>query len=105
MTSVLSCLVATIALAADPGPQGLPFGIPPAPDDAVIAHVAPSQCLFYVNWAGTASPNAASSSETEKMLAEPEVQEFISGIRKVLVAYQRKTDEDAKKPVNRCRSR
>ncbi len=48
MTSVLSYVVATMALAADPGLQGLPFGIPPAPEDAVIAHVAPPQCLLYV---------------------------------------------------------
>ena len=93
MTSVLSCLVATIALAADPGPKGLPFGVPPAPDDAVIARVAPPQCLFYVNWAGTASPSASSSSETEKLLAEPEVQEFFRGMNKVIRAYLRKQDE------------
>ena len=99
MTSVLACVVATIALAADPGLKGLPFGVPPSPDDAVIVHVAPPQCLFYVNWAGTASPNPRSSSETEKLLAEPEVQELFNSISKVFVAYLRKTDEDAKKPV------
>ena len=96
MTSVLSCLVATIALAADPGLKGLPLGVPPAPDDAVIAHVAPPQCLFYVNWAGTASPSASSASETEKLLAEPEVQEFFNGLNKVIVGYLRKSDEAAK---------
>ena len=96
MTSVLSCLVATIALAGDPGPTGLPFGVPPAPDDAVIAHVAPPQCLFYVNWAGTATPIAGSSSETEKMLAEPEVQEFFNGLNKLFTAYLRKSDEATK---------
>ena len=45
MTSVLSCLVATIALAADPGLKGLPFGLPPAADDPVIPHVAPLQSI------------------------------------------------------------
>ncbi len=95
MTSVFSCVVATIALAADPGLQGLPLGIPPAPDDAVISHVAPPQCLFYLNWAGTASPSASSSSETEKLLAEPEVQDFLNALDKVIVAYLRKTDEEA----------
>ncbi len=97
MTFLLSSVVATIVLAADPGLQGLPFGVPPAPEDAVIAHVAPPQCLFYVNWAGTASPNAASSSETEKMLAEPELQEFISGLGKVITAFLRQQDEEAKR--------
>jgi len=104
MTSVFSCLVATLALGADPGLQGLPFGVPPAADDAVIASVAPPQCLFYVNWAGTASPNPASKCETEKMLAEPEVQEFIGGLSKVFVAYLRHTDEEAKKGADMAAS-
>ena len=90
MTSVFSCVVATIALAADPGLQGLPLGIPPSPDNAVISHVAPPQCLFYLNWAGTASPSASSSSETEKLLAEPEVQDFLNALDKVIVAYLRR---------------
>jgi hypothetical protein len=97
MTSVLSCVLATIALAADPGLRGLPLGIPPAPEDAVISHVAPPQCLLYVNWAGTAAPNPASRSETEKLLAEPEVQDFLNDLNKVFIAYLRKTDEDSKK--------
>ena len=99
MTSVLSCLVATIALAADPGLKGLPFGIPPAPEDPVISHVAPPQCLFYVNWAGTASPSASSSSETEKLLSEPEVQEFFNGLSKVFAACMRSQDDEPKEPA------
>ncbi len=99
MTSVLSCFVATIALAADPGPLGLPFGVPPAPDDLVIAHVAPPQCLFYVDWAGTAAPSPDSNSETEKLLAEPEVQTFFRGLNKVITAYLQKQHEDATRAV------
>ena len=97
MTSLLSCFVAALALGADSDMKGLPFGIPPTPNDAVITCVAPPQCLLYVNWAGTASPNPASASETEKMLAEPEVQEFIGGLSRVFAAYLRHTDEEAKK--------
>ena len=93
MTSVLSCVVAAMALAADPAAQGLPFGIPPAPEDAVIARVAPPQCLLYVNWAGTAAPNASSASETEKLLAEPEIQECFRALSSVCVTLLRKTDE------------
>ena len=89
MTSLLS-VVTAIALAANPAAQGLPFGIPPAPEDAVIAGVAPPQCLFYLNWAGTASPSATSGSETEKLLAEPEVQEFLRAVSRTIVAYVRK---------------
>ena len=100
MTSLLSCVVATLALGADSDLKGLPFGIPPAPEDTVIASVAPPKCLFYVNWAGTASPDPASRSETEKMLAEPEVQAFIGGLNRALVGYVRHTDEEAKKTAD-----
>ena len=54
MTSLLSCFVATLALGADSDMKGLPFGIPPTPDDAVIASVAPPQCLLLrqLGWHG-----------------------------------------------------
>ena len=39
------------------------------------------------------SPNAASSSETEKLLAEPEVQEFFNGLNKLFTAYLRMSDK------------
>jgi hypothetical protein len=99
MTSVLSCLVASIALAADPSPKGLPLGIPPAADDAVITRVAPPHCLFYVNWAGTAVPDASSGSETEKLLAEPEVQELLGSVNRLIVGALRSQDDAAKKPA------
>jgi hypothetical protein len=97
MTSLLACAVATLALGADADLKGLPFGIPPSPDDAVIAHVAPPKCLFYVNWAGTASPDPASKNETEKMLAEPEVQNLLSAITKGVDDFWRKAGEQSKK--------
>ncbi len=101
MTSMLSCVVATLALGADLDMKGLPFGIPPAPEDAVIARVAPPHCLFYVNWAGTAAPDPASKSETEKMLAEPEVQGLVNALTKAFIAYQRRQDEAGKRSLGK----
>ena len=49
-------LVATVAL----GDMGLPLGIPPGPEDPVLARVAPEECLFYMSWAGIASPDPKS---------------------------------------------
>ncbi len=92
MTPLLSCVVATLALGAEPDLKGLPFGIPPAPEDAVIASIAPPRCLFYCNWAGTASPCADSGSETEKFLAEPEVQELLSGTGTLIAACLNRLD-------------
>jgi hypothetical protein len=77
MAAVFSSVLAIIALAGEPGGVGLPLGIPPGPQDPVIARVAPEKCLLYVNWAGTASPDPKSPSETERFLAEPEVQHFL----------------------------
>jgi len=94
MTHLLA-LIAAAGLGADAEPKGLPFGIPPAADDPVVTRVAPPECLFYANWAGTAAPSAASRSETEKLLAEPEVQEFIKSISKVIGASLKKQDENS----------
>jgi hypothetical protein len=94
MTTVLSCLMATVALAADPSSKGLPLGIPPAPEDVTISRVAPPRCLFYVDWAGTAAPSPASRSETERLLAEPEVQDFLNGLGTAITGGLRKADED-----------
>lgn len=40
------------------GGWGLPLGIPPGPEDPVLAKVAPQECLVYLSWAGTARPEA-----------------------------------------------
>jgi hypothetical protein len=95
MTSLLSCVVATLALGAEPDLKGLPFGIPPAAEDAVIASIAPPKCLFYLNWAGTAAPHAKSGSETEKFLAEPEVQELLSESGRLITSSLKKLDNMA----------
>jgi len=58
----------------------LPLGLPPLPEDPVIGRVAPEECLGYVSWAGTATPDAKSANQTEQLLAEPEVQKLLSAI-------------------------
>jgi hypothetical protein len=93
MTSLLSCVVATLVLGAEPDLKGLPFGIPPAAGDAVIASIAPPRCMFYLNWAGTAAPNAKSGSETEKLLAEPEVQELLNETGRLITTSLKKLND------------
>ena len=41
------------------GGGGVPLGIPPAPENPMMARVAPEQCLFYQTWSGMATPDAA----------------------------------------------
>jgi hypothetical protein len=62
------------------GGFSLPLGLPPLPEDPVISRVAPEECLGYVSWAGTATPNAKSTNQTEQLLAEPEVQALLAAI-------------------------
>jgi DNA-binding beta-propeller fold protein YncE len=64
--------------------MGLPFGVPPAPEDPVLARVAPEDCLGYASWAGVAAPDPKSPNQTEQLLAEPEVQNFFVQIDRAL---------------------
>jgi len=59
------------------GGAGLPLGVPPLPEDPLLAQVAPDHCLWYMSSAGLAQPDAGSDNRTEKLLAEPEVQYFL----------------------------
>jgi hypothetical protein len=66
------------------GGTGLPLGIPPAPEDPLLAKVAPEDCTFYLSWSGMAKPDAASKNHTERLLAEAEVQKFVAAIEKAI---------------------
>ncbi|MFH1264706.1 MAG: hypothetical protein ABIK89_03220, partial [Planctomycetota bacterium] len=72
------------------GGLGLPLGVPPLPDDPVLAQVAPEECLFYTSWAGTAEPDPESPNQTEQLLAEPEVQHLVAEIERLLTTGFRK---------------
>ncbi len=68
------------------GGGGLPLGVPPLPEDPVLARVAPEECLVYASCSGMATPDAKSKNQTEQLLAEPEVQRLWSEIERVMVA-------------------
>jgi len=68
------------------GGFGLPLGVPPAPEDPLMANVAPQQCLFYTTWAGVAEPDPASKNQAEQFLAEPEVQHLCAELERRLKA-------------------
>jgi hypothetical protein len=62
--------------------MGIPLGIPPAPDDPVMARIAPRDCVFYTTWSASAPANPASKNQAEQMLAEPEVRQFVEHLEK-----------------------
>lgn len=59
---------------------GNPLGLPPEPPDAAALRAAPEECLFYLGWNGAAKPDRQSQNQTEQLLAEAEVQEFVSQV-------------------------
>ena len=71
------------------GGFGVPSVMPPTEEDPLAAKVAPAECLFYASWAGTGTPDATSGNHTEQMLAEPEVQEFLTQGRRQLFDIMR----------------
>ena len=67
------------------GGGALPIGLPPGPGDPMLAHVAPEQCLAYLSWNAMADPDPASSNSTEQLLAEEEIQRFVSQTTKAIL--------------------
>lgn len=53
------------------------MGIPPGQEDPLASKIAPAECIFYMSWAATGTPDGTSDNSTEQLLAEPEVQEFL----------------------------
>ncbi|MBN1589356.1 MAG: hypothetical protein JW888_07570 [Pirellulales bacterium] len=68
------------------GGGGLPLGVPPAPEDPMMARVAPEQCVFYTTWSAMAEPDAASKNQLEQLLAEPEIRQFATELEKQIMA-------------------
>jgi len=64
---------------------GIPLGVPPLPEDPLLARIAPEQCVYYVSSAGMAAPDPRSNNQVEQLLAEPEVAQFIAEIHQQVV--------------------
>jgi hypothetical protein len=73
-----------IVLALLFGGTGIPLGMPPQPHDPFMDGVAPQQCIVYSSWNGLAVPLADADNETERMLAEPEIQELVKSVEQTL---------------------
>jgi hypothetical protein len=72
------------------GQIGVPLGLPPLPEDRTMACVAPQDCIWYFSWSGSADPNPKSANQTEQLLAEPEVRDFIHGVGTAIGAAMKK---------------
>jgi len=77
------------------GAINLPVGLPPLPEDAKLAQVAPEQVLAYLTWAGTADADPKSGNSAERILAEPQVKYLIKRIEDgILAALNREAAQE-----------
>ena len=78
------------------GNFGIPVGVPPGPEDPVISNVAPSECLFYAGWSGTAKVDP-DANRTEKWLSQPKASQVVPklhrGIKIMLTESNNSEDE------------
>ncbi|MHB8957563.1 MAG: DUF1559 family PulG-like putative transporter [Pirellulaceae bacterium] len=65
------------------GGVGVPLGVPPQEPDPMLANIAPAECLYYSSWVGVAKPDAASTNQTEQLLAEPEVKLLLDELQAI----------------------
>src|SRR5439155_21417680 len=63
---------------------GLPLGLPPEKEEAIMAYAAPEDCVLYATWSAMATPSAASGNQTEQLLAEPEVKKFLTVLERTI---------------------
>ena len=75
------------------GTVGAPLGLPPLEPDATIERAVPAECLLLAYSAGTAEPDAQSTNQTEQLLAEPEVQEFLGQLGQQIVSVINQASE------------
>ncbi len=66
------------------GGTGVSLGGPPQEPDPMMARIAPSECLYYSTWVGTARPDAESPNQTEQLMSEPEVIAFAKEVERAL---------------------
>ncbi len=80
------------------GGMGVPLGVPPLPEDPVLAKIAPEECLLYFSSSGMAKPDSRSTNQTEKLFAEPEVQAVVAEVEKLIRAQLKDSAKKGKPP-------
>ena len=83
------------------GQTGVPLGLPPLPEDRTMASVAPQECIWYFSWSGAADADPKSANQTEQLLAEPEIREFVHSVGKAIAAAMKRGSADAARKIAR----
>lgn len=75
-----------------------PVGFPPLPEDAVLMRLAPENVVFFASSAGAAEAKADGDSAVERLLAEPEVRQFLAEIDRLITRQAAKGAAKGAKP-------
>lgn len=81
----VSELLLLIAIAT--GTTGFELGMPPRAEDPVLSQIAPAECIYYARHAGMDPPRRDAPHPTERLLANPEVQQFTRAVQANLVRH------------------
>jgi len=68
------------------GGAGLPIGVPPQEFRPELYSMAPEDCLAYMASAGSETPDPTSENSTEQLMAEPEIQEFLAEVDRIVLS-------------------
>jgi hypothetical protein len=72
------------------GLGALPTNLPPGPMDPRLPALAPQECLVWCHWAPLAAADKNSPNHTERLLAEPEIQQLVGTVEKALLGTLRR---------------
>ena len=68
------------------GSMGIPMGMPPGPEDPMMAKFAPQECSFYASWSGVAKTDPKAN-PSEKWMAQPVTGKAIPKLRRAYRGY------------------
>ena len=97
--SGISAVVMLVVALFGGGFFGLPVSVPPLPADPVIERSATEGCLLHAALRGVADPDGSSANQTEQLLADEEVQEFLRDLLAELVKMAGTAAEAAGPPL------
>ncbi|MCP4462868.1 MAG: hypothetical protein GY819_08755, partial [Planctomycetaceae bacterium] len=83
MFSMAFTELALLILFSMGGQTGIPLGMPPGPEDPMMAQFAPENCLLYTTWSPTTAIDP-SKNVTEAWMAQAEVQTSFSRLKEAV---------------------
>lgn len=93
MLGVAFSQFAVVIFIALGGQLSVPLGMPPGPEDPVMARFAPEKCLFYATWSPTVTPDP-SQNVTERWMAQPEIVTSFDRLKSAMQQISQSSEPD-----------